>query len=391
MTRHELAEAINAQVYRLSGEVTTIDANHIGKWERGVIRWPAQRYRTALRTLVGAATDGELGFTSPRARCHGDDVNRKQFLKTVGVGVGGLLAAPPAEGTTIDLARSIAGPTQHYRQMEGTVSAHQLAPAVDSHWQLASTVVGQHLHSPSSYAVLAEVAGLSAWLATDRGDTATARNRCAAGIRHAEAASHPLLVCYMTGSLAQYATDMGDVQHGLRLLDRAADHLDDTSPPPARAWLSAVSAVAHASSGDPAAATAALRTAHRCADREPGETTWPWIFAVTATKVARYEASTLLRLGDVTGAHTAYTTAIDSAATPKAKALMQAEYAQALARHGDSAEATAFAQEALRTGQRYDSERVISHVRALRSDLPHSGDVRALDHALATLYTEDIS
>ena len=33
MTRQELAEAVNAQVYRATEKVTAVDANHVGKWE----------------------------------------------------------------------------------------------------------------------------------------------------------------------------------------------------------------------------------------------------------------------------------------------------------------------------------------------------------------------
>ncbi|WP_170837541.1 hypothetical protein [Actinopolyspora xinjiangensis] len=45
MTRQELAEAVNVQTYRLTEKITEVDANHIGKWERGDIRWPAAHYR----------------------------------------------------------------------------------------------------------------------------------------------------------------------------------------------------------------------------------------------------------------------------------------------------------------------------------------------------------
>ena len=47
MTRQELAEAVNTVVYRLTEKITEVDANHVGKWERGDIRWPAAHYRRA--------------------------------------------------------------------------------------------------------------------------------------------------------------------------------------------------------------------------------------------------------------------------------------------------------------------------------------------------------
>ncbi|MEV0696966.1 hypothetical protein AB0I53_03465 [Saccharopolyspora sp. NPDC050389] len=138
LTRQELAEAVNAQVYRSSEIVTAIDANHIGKWERGVIRWPAAHYRAALRVVLDVATDAELGFWKPRGGCTTEDVDRKTFLRTtLGVGVGAALARRGAPvgfaGGGDDLLAEVTGPTQCYRRMESSVSSRYLAPAAEGH------------------------------------------------------------------------------------------------------------------------------------------------------------------------------------------------------------------------------------------------------------------
>jgi hypothetical protein len=62
MTRAEVADAVNAWLWRRRGEVFTIDANHIGKYELGECRWPHEHYRTALCAVLGAVTPAELGF-----------------------------------------------------------------------------------------------------------------------------------------------------------------------------------------------------------------------------------------------------------------------------------------------------------------------------------------
>lgn len=67
MSRHELAEAINAHVYHSTGRVTAMDAHYVGRLERGQRLWPSIAYRDALRTVLGAATDSALGF---RPSCH---------------------------------------------------------------------------------------------------------------------------------------------------------------------------------------------------------------------------------------------------------------------------------------------------------------------------------
>ncbi|MDQ1295233.1 MAG: hypothetical protein QG608_3118 [Actinomycetota bacterium] len=69
MSRQELAEQVNDEVERATGRPGALDANYIGKLERGVIAWPGAHYRCAMRTVLGAGTDRELGFTP--ARCQG--------------------------------------------------------------------------------------------------------------------------------------------------------------------------------------------------------------------------------------------------------------------------------------------------------------------------------
>ena len=90
LTRQELAELVNAWIYdhTEARNVAEIDANYIGKLEQGKIRWPQDEHRrAALRAVLGAETDSELGFRRPRREHRqGTDVDRQQFLRTVGVG-----------------------------------------------------------------------------------------------------------------------------------------------------------------------------------------------------------------------------------------------------------------------------------------------------------------
>lgn len=62
LSRQELAEAVNADLYATTGRVSRLDAKYIGSLERGTIRWPNALYRAAFRTALGANTDAELGF-----------------------------------------------------------------------------------------------------------------------------------------------------------------------------------------------------------------------------------------------------------------------------------------------------------------------------------------
>lgn len=69
LSRQELAELVNAWVYENTtpSRVVALDANYIGKLERGVIRWPQDPdVRAGFRSSLGVNTDAELGFRRPR-------------------------------------------------------------------------------------------------------------------------------------------------------------------------------------------------------------------------------------------------------------------------------------------------------------------------------------
>jgi hypothetical protein len=64
--RQELADLVNAHVEAATARPGALDANYIGKLERGVISWPGRHYRAGLREVLGVGTDRELGLTRSR-------------------------------------------------------------------------------------------------------------------------------------------------------------------------------------------------------------------------------------------------------------------------------------------------------------------------------------
>src|SRR4051812_11176084 len=64
LSRDELAGLVRAYVYEQTGKEVSIDGVHIGKLERGEIRWPRD-YHAALRAVLGVETDADLGFRRP--------------------------------------------------------------------------------------------------------------------------------------------------------------------------------------------------------------------------------------------------------------------------------------------------------------------------------------
>ncbi|MFG1845246.1 transcriptional regulator [Micromonospora carbonacea] len=135
MSRQEVAEAVNAYLWATYGTRTSLDANHVGKLERGEHRWPKPATREAFRAVLKASRDADLGFYITRGQRHDDhvghwlppgqpltagddhgggwltgrqitetsDMNRRELLRLLSL-TGALLAAP-VPGGQLDWAR----------------------------------------------------------------------------------------------------------------------------------------------------------------------------------------------------------------------------------------------------------------------------------------------
>ncbi|WP_432838785.1 hypothetical protein [Dactylosporangium sp. CA-092794] len=66
MSRSELADAVNRDLYSAGVHDADVDANYIGKLERGLHRWPTAVRRSAFQRVLGAATALDIGFYNPR-------------------------------------------------------------------------------------------------------------------------------------------------------------------------------------------------------------------------------------------------------------------------------------------------------------------------------------
>lgn len=66
MSRAELAEEVNAYLYRTTGKVYDLDRHQIARYERGAVRWPCAPYRSGFRAVLRVSSDVELGFRPSR-------------------------------------------------------------------------------------------------------------------------------------------------------------------------------------------------------------------------------------------------------------------------------------------------------------------------------------
>ncbi|WP_344850205.1 hypothetical protein [Kribbella ginsengisoli] len=301
-------------------------------------------------------------------------MQRKEFLR-VAVGAGtGLIASRyisfADDQGAHDLRSALAGPITHYRRMEHAVSSEHLAPAVEAHLALARVTVDQHLRTPGGLSVLAEIAGMTGWLATDRGDLATARLRYGEAVQRAQQARHPLLTAYMTASLGQFETEAGNAHIGLKYISKAESLLERAAPDSARAWLSSLRAITLAELADRKGTYAALKLANTLTSRQRGEPTWPWVFQYDNAKFASSEAVALGRLGELPGAIAAFEAAQVHITGPKPRALALMDHANVLSCSGRLDEACAVAEAALQAGHSLGSVRVINRVRSFHANLP---------------------
>ncbi|WP_026129301.1 helix-turn-helix domain-containing protein [Nocardiopsis prasina] len=294
--------------------------------------------------------------------------------------------------TTAPALRSITG---GQRRMDATSPARHLLPGAVAHVHLAEQMLGNArgtaFHTELS-AAASEASGFAAWLSADLGDMGSARMHYRTAVVRARQAGMRLLDVYMLGSLAAFEIDVAeDPELGLGLVREAEHVLGPTAHPTARAWLACVGALAHAGLGDHVSAARSIRRAEREVDSpDNAQPPWPWVFAFDQAKVAGYRALVGVRLRSPHDARAAFAEAVAPAPrNVKQSALLKVELASAHAEAGDVDEAFRLAQEALTTGVRFDSERVVGRVRSFRRRYrgPRAHCVEDLDDRLSSLVT----
>lgn len=67
LTQAQVAAMVAELVEQATGRRFGIDADYVSKVERGEISWPGEAYRSAFRTLLGTASDADLGLYCPRS------------------------------------------------------------------------------------------------------------------------------------------------------------------------------------------------------------------------------------------------------------------------------------------------------------------------------------
>jgi hypothetical protein len=214
MSRSELAESVNASIYRRTGREARLDGHYVAKLERGVIRWPGDGYRTAFREVLGAATDSDLGFRMPRR--NSDLGSRLPTLPST-------TREPDRERLTrivsgdcsVDetAVRSLEDVLMRQRNIDDVLGSIRMMPVV-----LAEIGLVEHLtrHARETRRIalvtlLAEYHEFAGWIADHNGDHLAALHHYAAALRTAREVDEANLVAAVCGLRSHMAWARGDV------------------------------------------------------------------------------------------------------------------------------------------------------------------------------------
>lgn len=290
MSRQEIADAVNRYLAGKGYNEADIDANYIGKLERGEHRWPRDSRREAFRAVLGAVSDAALGFYVVRGEPH-EAVNDAQIevdrLQTADGGrrallggVAGLVAAlglfgrgPHGDRNAriggSDVAR-LNAVVALYRSMDYESGGGVLRVEAGRFAEAASSLANRPCNDAIKPALLAAIANarqLAGWAAFDTGHHSDAQRHWLSAERTAVAASDLRLaarVRYCQARQFQHLHHNGDALDTLRL---AHDHLAGRATPAINAMLHGAEAASLAARGDRQEALTALGAATDAFDR----------------------------------------------------------------------------------------------------------------------------
>jgi hypothetical protein len=330
MSRAELAEAVNAWLWRSTGRRYELDGHHIAKYERGVVRYPIAAYRAALRAVLGAGTDTELGFVAPsRQRTEptalflaggrwapesildaSDEttrwtlLNRRDALRSGLGATGAAMLEPLAAGWLEPLAGWSERTGSRFSAVE--VDALERAVGLFRSWRShgsglsVEAVVGQlgyitdrlrgtgdHPLAGRVFLAGAELAKIAGSMYFDAGAHTSAQRYYVVAVQLAKAAREDSFAATTLAALARQSFDVGATKDGLEIVALAQHGTRRSATPRLRAMLATRQAWGHALHGEVYAFQRAVDAAKQSfADTEPGRAEPHWLVGLDAAELA---------------------------------------------------------------------------------------------------------
>jgi hypothetical protein len=390
MSRSELAKIANEELYPPERRrFSPVNANYVGKLERGEIRWPQPRYQDAFRKALQVGPEADIGFIDPErmAPVRAESVDRRGLLMGAGVTAGLALfgeptlslLAPVADELPLRVGRDhiayvheVANIFRHLDNSRGGGVARKLADQHLCSLARLLTVNCPGALRPALHTAVAQLAGVVGFMLFDAYDHENARRRFTFALQCAEIGGNWHQRALLLTAMARQAIWCELPDEGLTYIEMGlvrADRLTNTE----RAMLNTVRARALAKFGPRRAqeALAAVGAADEAfADSEPSEDpAWMRFY-----DDAQHNGDTAHALFDVAVSTDLATEAITrfgysvnhhGPEYARSRAISRTKLATLVMKQGDPREAAAIGQQALDDAGSVHSRRAADDLRAL--------------------------
>jgi tetratricopeptide (TPR) repeat protein len=401
LTLEAAAEALARVIRQQTGKGVGINAEMIGKYERGERR-PRPLYQRAFVLLYGASHE-QLGFRPSTtaagdelvAQVQGADITRHGLLR--GAAAVGATALMPSlampRRVDPEAVRQLRSLLAEYAKLDNLLGPAHVLALVSVHIQfigelltVASGRVRSELLRVGGW--YAEFAG---WLHQDAGNLRAGMQWTDRALSWAEAAEDPVMTAYVLMRKSNQASSAGDGARALGLA-RAALRRQDRLTPRARALVLRQEARGHALAGDGTACARAIAKAQQeaASTEDQGEADKVMTGYCTPSYIEAEAGDCWLLLGQPQKAVTIFERGL--AAWPseyqRDRGLNLARLAVAHAASREPEQACAVGQEALAVVRNAGSARAVAELHrlpALLADWPDAAPVVELQETLATL------
>ena len=299
LTQEAVAEELARLAWVHQGIRVGVNADMVGKWERGEKR-PSKFYRRLLCLLYECLAE-ELGWWEPAGT---SELRR----------VGGLVVPPPGFGgrwperplhvseATVHNLESV---TAAYRRMYHTVAAHDLIDDVAQH---AQTTAGfwRRTADPELRRSLAAAASEITMLAGrmsffDLGRPSQAEPYYQDALEAAQDAGDRPMQAVVLGNKSFLPRSRGDFASALQLLNQAKRFVPDD--PVVRSWAMALEAMTQAWAQEPTQSLAALEAAETVLDAATPGAAPAWFDYYDRPRLAGFKGQVHIRLAQPETAH----------------------------------------------------------------------------------------
>jgi tetratricopeptide (TPR) repeat protein len=299
LTQEAVAEELARLAWVHQGIRAGVNADMVGKWERGEKR-PSKFYRRLLCLLYECLAE-ELGWWEPAGT---SELRRVGDLVVPPPGFGGRWPERPlhVSEATVHNLESV---TAAYRRMYHTVAAHDLIDDVAQH---AQTTAGfwRRTADPELRRSLAAAASEITMLAGrmsffDLGRPSQAEPYYQDALEAAQDAGDRPMQAVVLGNKSFLPRSRGDFASALQLLDQAKRLVPDD--PVVRSWAMALEAMTQAWAQEPTQSLAALEAAETVLDDATPGAAPAWFDYYDRSRLAGFKGQVHIRLAQPETAH----------------------------------------------------------------------------------------